>query len=193
MRKTKVQQSKKVDKKLYYILVIVAIVGYVYTYFISPKTIGLDYRYTLVVNLMPILIGVIILAYLRRSFLISNFLESKKIGIRIFMVCWFTVQGILFSFFSFGLVAKMIWDYTNFLTTKNKVTFTIDCPVDRFWCGKKCKIEFYYKKNYEYIEVSKSTLNFINDIKEEDYYLKLKGKSGCWNCFIVEEWSVEEK
>jgi hypothetical protein len=36
-------------------------------------------------------------------------------------------------------------------------------------------------------------MNYEKKIEEEDYYLKLKVKSGYWNCFIVKEWSVEEK
>jgi hypothetical protein len=37
MRKTKVQQTKKADKKLFYIFVIVAIVIYIYNLFYFPK------------------------------------------------------------------------------------------------------------------------------------------------------------
>ena len=35
---------------------------------------------------------------------------------------------------------------------------------------------------------------YSNDIKKEkDFYMNLKGKSGCWNSFIVKEWDLKEK
>lgn len=37
----------------------------------------------------------------------------------------------------------MIWDYTNFLTTKNKVTYTIHCPIDRFYFRKKGRLSLH--------------------------------------------------
>lgn len=191
--KSKPTNSTKKDKRVYYFIVLFGVLGYIYHFYISPKTIGLDYRYTIVVNFIPILIGIISLAYFRKSFLINQYQNNKQIGLRLFLVFWYSFQGVIFSFMSFGLVAKMLWDFTNYTTSKNKITYSVHCPIDRFYFGKNSKIEFLYKHHYEFFYFSKSELNYLADKKEKDFYINLKGKSGYLDSFIVKEWDLKEK
>lgn len=58
---------------------------------------------------------------------------------------------------------------------------------------KKDKRVYYFIDFLECLGFSKLELNYLADKKEKDFYMNLKGRSGCWDSFILKEWDLKEK
>lgn len=181
--------QKKADKLLLFLLAF----GAIYYYFIAPKTLGHDVRYSIYIFGLPTLIGLVSIGIYARLFLIREFSTHKEIGSRIFMAFMYLLQGIFFSYFSFGQAAKMGFDFLNDnVASKNKIE-TVECVVDNFSYGKNPSIEFHFNGHYERLEVAYS---FIAPHKNENpnhYSVRLILKKGLWNYYRIQSWSLLQK
>ena len=199
MKQTKFKRKKQyitAEKRLeniHYRIIIGLIIFYIaYHAFIEPKTIGHDIKYAIYIFWLPTIFGMLILAFYRRQFLINRWITCNKVIERIFIVFFYSFQGFLFSYLSFGQFAKMSWDSCNYFAFQKSSEETIVCPITRFWTGKQPCIDFRFKGNHESIRVKYSSIKEFVD-KEELHLLKLQVTEGIWNYYKVNEWRVEEK
>ena len=190
-KKQFVLKEKKLEKKHYRIIICLLIFGVIY-YFIQPKTIGHDIRYSIYIFWLPTIIGMIALGFYRRQFLINLFATNKGIILRSFLVVFYLIQGLFISYLSFGQIAKVSWDYYNFKTVKENTENTFECPITKFWIGKNPCIYFTFNGRQESIIMNyKSIKDYAQ--KENNYKLTIKATKGVWNFYTLNNWTIERK
>jgi len=189
-----VTKEKKLEKIHYRILIGLMVFGIVYYLFLEPKTIGHDIRYTIYIFLLPTILGLLILAVYRRQFLINKFSTNKGFTLWTFMTIFYLLQGLLFSYLSFGQVAKISWDILNSQTAKQNTEEVFDCQVSRFWTGKHSNnIDFLFKDRHNKFDVQYKTIKDYLNTNPDDYYLKITARKGLWDYYLVERWDIKNK
>ena len=188
-----VSKEKMLEKRHYNIVIGLMISFVTYSFFFEPNLIGHDSRYTIYVFLLPTLLGLLILAIYRRQFLISKFTTNKGFTIWAFMMLFYLVQGIIFSYLSFGQVAKISWDILNNKTAKQNTEEVFDCQVTRFWNGKSSSIDFLFNDSHNKFDVQNKTIKEYIDKNPDDYYLSITARKGLWNYYLLEHWDIKNK
>ena len=192
-KKSFIQTEKKLEKIHYRIIIGLAIFGSIYYYFIEPKTIGHDNRYTIFIFALPTIFGMLILGFYRRQFLINRFTINKGLILWTFMTFFYLTQGIIFSYLCFGQVAKITWDILNNETIKQNKKEVFECKITRFWLRKRPRIDFKFNDRHESIEVNYSTIKEYKNKVVDDYILKISATKGLWNYYKINEWNIEHK
>lgn len=187
-------KENKLKKKYYLIIIVFAVLGIFNHYFIEPEIIGKDYKYWTYVILLPTILGVFILGIYRKQFLINKFSINKGFVLRIFIVFFYLIQGIFFSFLSFGQVANISWNYYNNEITKQNPKEIINCQIIKFWKSKRrTKIFFKFNDKTEKILINRSTIREFENKNVNKYYLKIYVTKGLWNCYKVNDWDIVQK
>lgn len=187
-------QEQQFQRKYYWVIIGLLVFAAVYYYFIQPKTIGHDARYEIFIVWVPVISGMIVLAFYRRQFLLKQFAAGKDIVYRIIMVLFYVVQGALFSYFSIGQVAEVGWDIVNYKVANASETITIECPVSSFETGKKSNsVGFIFNNKYDHIYASYSQIAGYLDKGPNNYVVNIKAQKGIWNYYLVKSWSIREK
>lgn len=192
-KKKLVHKEKKLGKFHYRILIVLMILGVLYHYFIEPKTLGNDNRYFLYIFLLPTLGGMLTLGFYRKEFLLYRFSANKGIILWTYMTLFYLAQGFIFSYLSFGQVAKISWDYVNYQTAQNNKVESIICDVDRFCAKRTNSVEFKFIGKHESFTVSRSLMKSYEDKNPKDFQVYIKLRKGIWNYYLVESWTIYHK
>jgi hypothetical protein len=193
-KKQFIQNEKKLEKKHYGIIIGLIIFTVVYHYFIEPKTIGEDIRYSIYIFWIPTIIGMLTLGIYRRQFLLNRFATNKGFVLWSFMTFLYLLQGFLFSFISFGQIAKMSWDYANFKKAKQNVSETLHCEVIEVWTTKQSNyLSFTFDNRRETFNVSNQFIKDYQVKKNKNYKLEINARKGIWNYYLVDNWEIEMK
>lgn len=189
-----VTKEKKLEKRHYSIIIGLMISYATYYFFFEPNLIGHDSRYTIYIFLLPTLLGLLTLAVYRRKFLIIKFSTNKGFTLRTFMTVFYLIQGLLFSYLSFGQVAKISWDILNNRTSKQNIEEVFDCKITRFWTGRRSNnIDFLFNNRHNKFDVQYKTIKDYLNTNPDDYYLKITARKGLWNYYLVEHWDIKTK
>ena len=193
-KRLSVTKEKKLEKQNYRIVIGLMISYVTYYYFFEPNLIGHDIRYTIYVFSLPTLLGFLILAVYRRQFLINKFSTNKGFILWTFMTFFYLIQGILFSYLSFGQVAKISWDILNNTTAKHNTKEVLDCKITRFWTGRNSNnIDFLFNDRHNKFDVQYKTIKEYLKTNPSDYYLQITARKGLWNYYLVEGWDIKSK
>jgi hypothetical protein len=187
------QGEKKLEKKHLRLIYIFAIITVAYYYFLEPKTIGHDTRYIIYIFLLPTIIGMIALGIYRRQFLINRFTTNKGFILWTFMIVFYLLQGFIFSYISFGQVAKISWDYFNYRATQNHEEELLTCPITQFSTVRRSRLHFKLNDLHESFRVRYSDIKEYKDKKASDYVLKITARKGIWNYYTMKGWTIEPK
>ena len=189
-----INNEKRLEKKHYRIIIGLMIFSAVYYYFIEPKTIGHDIRYSIYTFWLPTIIGLVTIAIYRRQFLVNKFSTNKGVVLWTFMIFFYLLQGFIFSYLSFGQLAKISWDILNERTIQENQTETLRCDVSRFWTKRKpYSIDFKFNGRYESIIADYSTLKeYINE-DPKNYEIAIEAKRGIWNYYKLNSWTLTRK
>ena len=142
-KRISIQKEKKKDKIHYKILIGLLIIGVLYYLFFEPNIIGNDSRYTYYIILTPITIGILLLLIYRKDFLIYKLNSCKNLKNKIFILIFYSLQGILFSYLLFGQIAKISWDKINKSAASENPKEIIICKITKFYSNKRSnQIEF---------------------------------------------------
>lgn len=189
-----IQTEQKLRKKHYWLIVALIILGWAYYGFIEPETIGHDIRYSIYIFWLPTIVGVLILGFYRRRFLINRFAVNKGIVLQAFMAFFYLAQGFLFSYLSFGQMAKMSWDYFNYKAVMQNTEETFVCPITRFSTssgkGTRPGIDFKWKGRHERLNAARSQIKPYENQRATDYQLKINATKGIWNYYTVNDWTI---
>lgn len=192
-QKKPVSAAEKRDKKHYRIVVGLMIFTVAYYYLLEPRTIGYDSRYLIFIFGLPTFIGMLLLGFYRRRFLIDRFSTNKGFVLWTFMILLYLIQGFMVSYLSFGQVAKISWDYFNNEVVKRNSEETLICPITKFSTGRRSSIDFNFNHRYESFRVNYSTIKDYENKNVNNYYLKIHATKGIWNYYRVNEWSIGQK
>lgn len=165
----------------------------IYYYFFAPETIGHDNRYIIFIVIVPTLVGIITLGLYRKQFLKYRILNNKGFALRTFVVSFYLIQGVIFSYITFGLVAKIGWDYFNNMATRNNHEETLTCPIIKIWTGRRPSIYFSFNNSTENIKVQHSMIKMYEGIDINMLCLKIKATKGVWNYYSVNNWNIEDQ
>jgi hypothetical protein len=188
------QKEKSLEKTHYRIFIGLALFACGYHYFFQAKTIGHDIRYNIFIFWLPTLIGTLAIGIYRRKFILSKFLTNRGFSLWTFMAVFYLLQGFIFSYLSFGQVAKIGWDIANRQTANENPSETLICNVTRFWSKRRpYAIEFNLNGKYEKINVDYQTLKSYIDESPKEYEIYIKAQRGLWNHYFVKNWTLSKK
>lgn len=188
------EKEKRFEKGLYRLVIGLAVFGVVYYYFIEPKTIGDDIRYSIYIFWLPTIAGLVLLAIYRRQFLIQKFRTNKGFILWTIMILFYLLEGFIFSYLSFGQAAKVSWDILNYSVTKQNQTEVLRCDVTRFWTGRKSNsIDFTFNGKHEEIKVQYKTIKKYLDENPDDYEVILEAQKGIWGYYTLNSWKLAKK
>lgn len=186
--------EKRLEKKHYSILIGLMVFGAGYYYFNESKTIGHDIRYSIYIFWLPTIIGIVTLAIYRRKFLITKFSTNKGVVLWTFMIFFYLLQGFIFSYLSFGQIAKISWDILNERAIQQNQIVTLRCDVTRFWTKRRpYSIDFKFNGKRESIIADYQTLKeYINE-NPKDYEIEIELNKGIWNYYKLNSWTLSKK
>ena len=186
-----VTAEKRAAKLHYRILIGLTIIGILYYLFFEPTTIGHDRRYTFYIFLLPTLSGMVIIGIYRWQFLLHKFSSSKSFLVWAFFIFFYSVQGLLFSYLSFGQVAKISWDTFNERVAKQNPEEIIDCKITKFSFGRRPRIEFLFQDRFSTFRVRYKTIKEYRNENPTEYYLEITARKGAWNYYLVDHWKIK--
>lgn len=188
-----ITKEKKLQKKHLRLIYFFGILTVAYYYFIEPKTIGYDKRYLIFIFIIPTLVGMIVLGIYRRRFLLDRFSANKGFVLWIFMTLFYSLQGVIFSYISFGQVAKIGWDYCNYKATTQNSREILTCPITRIWTGKQPSIDFKFNNRSESLKLNYSSIKEYKDRNVNELKLNIRATKGIWNYYTVDGWNIEQQ
>lgn len=177
----------------YIILVGLIILFVIYRSYFQIETIGSDFRYFLIVFLTPTVIGIVIIGIIEKDSIKSRLIEAKDFFSKGLLILLFTVQGFLFSYLSFGLIASMIWDNLNKKTADFSSVDFINCKIEKINSGTSKtspNIYFLLHDKSERISIDNETYGKYFDSKLTDIELQISVRKGIWNYYILDEWKI---
>ena len=187
------QTEKMLEEKHYRIIIGLMIFGIVYYFFLKPITIGNDVRYSICIFWLPTIFGMLVLGIYRKNFLIKRFATKKIISSYIFDIFYFLLQGIIFSYLSFGQLASITWEILNYKEAKQNPQEIIECDIERFWLKKNPTIDFKLDNKFERFKVKYSEIKQYSEENPMDYKINIKVHKGIWNHYLVEDYEIEKK
>jgi hypothetical protein len=157
------------------------------------ETIGNDFRYLFIVFLVPTVLGIIILGFVKRDFLISQLNDAKGLFQRGFLIFLYLIQGFLFSYLSIGVFASVIWDNLNKKNADLNPIEVIDCKIEKIDSGTSKtspNINFLFHDKSERISIDHETYGKYYDSKSTDLTLQISVRKGIWNYYVLDEWKI---
>jgi hypothetical protein len=145
------------------------------------------------VFLAPTVIGILILGIIKKEYVKYRLIEAKGLLSKGFLIFLFTVQGFLFSYLSFGLIANVIWDNLNKKSADFSSSEIIYCKIEKINSGTSKtspNIYFLLKDNSESISIDHETYGKYYDSKLTDIKLQISVRKGIWNYYILDEWKI---
>lgn len=192
LEKRKFRNKEKKIERIHYTLLILAMIFFIVNYmFFEDITIGHDIRYNIYIFCVPLIIGMLFFGIYRKDFLIRTYLSFKETYAKIYVIGFYLLQGIVFSYLSFGQIASVMWNYINRKEAeKNKIEI-INCNVTGFYTKKNPDISFKFKNRTEVFRVS-SEMNRKNyNRNPKDYQLEITMQKGIWNYYVVKHWKLK--
>ncbi|MFN8887633.1 MAG: hypothetical protein ACK5WF_09250 [Cyclobacteriaceae bacterium] len=111
------------------------------------------------------------------------------------MILFYTAQGFLVSYVSFGLMSEIAFDFVNRAEQLKNPLETITCPVTDFHVSRRgnSKVYFTYEGITESVSVSYSQIDEYYESDPDDYVIALKVRQGIWNYYRVYDWEIQSK
>ncbi|WP_123921955.1 hypothetical protein [Flavobacterium sp. LM4] len=185
-------KEKRTERKHYSLLIFALIFCVINLAFIESKTIGHDYRYKIYIFLLPVSIGMLFFGIYRWNFLIRKYLSFKEIHLKLYVIGFYLLQGIVVSYLSFGQITSVIWNCINNYEAEKNHTEIVYCKVTGFYTKKNPHVSCIFKNHTEVFSVSTemNRENYQRDPK--DYELKITIQKGIWNYYLVKNWELKK-
>jgi len=166
----------------------------IYRFFIEPLTIGTDSRYTYYIFLLPVITGLLVTGVYRRHFLIKTLSIERSFVFRGFIICFYLIQGTIFSYITFGQLTKMTWDLINYRVSLQNSLEEFRCDLTGFTRRRgPDAINFKFQGSSEHFYVRYRTIkNYVN-MDPVALELDIKGQKGLWDCYLVKSWRIVKK
>jgi hypothetical protein len=187
------KKEKKTSNQYYLILVGLIILFVVYRSFFKIETIGSDFRYLLIVFLIPTGFGIVILGFIKKNYLKYKLKDAKGLLQKGFLILLYIIQGFLFSYLSVGLFANVIWDNLNKKSADVSPTEIIECKITNFNSGtskSSPNIYFLLHDKYERLSIDHETYGKYYNKELTDLSLQIKVRKGIWSYYILDEWKI---
>jgi len=188
-------RNKKLDKKTYIIVTGLVIINLVCNFF-EPEIIGHNNKYILYFFAVPVTAGILFLAYFFRKRLFHEYKECRFLSDKILVPCFFLLMGLFFSYLTFGLAGDLTWVYLNKTAAKKNQTEVVTCRINKFannsYRRGGAKMYFTFQNRSESFNISNTMFKEYKGSAPKNYQLKIEGRKGIWNYFIVDSYELEE-
>lgn len=193
---TKIKKQIQPDWLLYTAFIGCGIL-FVLLYMYKPLTIGSDFRYTIFVDIVPIVAGMVLFVIYHKRLINADALRAvKSIWKKIASFCILLFVISLFSYLTIGIIPRLIFEFTNYKTAKKNTVQEIVLPVDKFKKGSGRRethtVFFYFNNKREKIRVDRATIVKFQAEAATKNKIKLHLREGIWNHYLVEEWDIVE-
>lgn len=186
--------EKKANRLHYAIILAFMFLGAVYHFFIAPVIIGHDSRYSLCIFWLPVVCGILVLGVYRKQFLIYRYSADKALVYRAFVVGFYLLQGFIFSYLSFGLIARVAWDTYNYRVASENPVEEIERDVSEFWTGRgPSKVYFDFNGRSESLNSGYRKLSTYQKGNPANYVIRIRAQKGVWGYYVVKGWHLEKK
>jgi hypothetical protein len=187
-------KEKRLEKKHYAILIGLMLAFIFLSTIDNTLIIGEDFRFPLFTLFLPLIIGIVILIFYRKEFLIAKFSNEKNNWIKSFMVTFYLTEALLVAFLALAYPTQFILTQINRKVSSSNSTEIIKCEVAKFFDKRRSTtIDFKYENNWEQIRISHDEMKpYINEDPKK-YILELTVKKGMWNTYIVQTWELHIK
>lgn len=152
---------------------------------------GKGFTYHLVVDLIPLFIGLLVLAMFRWTYLVRRSTVTKgmvwKAGLWTFML----IQGILFSYCSFGLVARATVDQLNRGLDRNEPMEIEEHAITEAWMLRRKSRYFAFERHGRRERIYTSYIKELGGQRwNPPYNVVLHTRAGILGTTIVVEYSL---
>jgi hypothetical protein len=186
------------SKKHYVIPVPFLIIFILQSIYWNVETIGHDFRHTLFIIILPVLVGLMSLAIYRRPFLQNLFSAATRLRHKLILVVFYLFQGLFVSYFTFGLVANMAWKYFNERAASQNPSELFVCKVNEIkkaagQKGKPYYIDFELNNRNERLYVVRDFIKELDKETPSSYLLHLNVKEGLWHYYVLTDYDLIKK
>lgn len=101
------------ENTAYILLIALSIYGISYYFIFKPLTIGHNINYNLYIVWIPIIIGLIVISWLRKDFLkrLNKTFKSKTDKVLTYLLLF--IMGLMYSYLSFGITTEIVFQIIN--------------------------------------------------------------------------------
>lgn len=185
------RKNSRSEKLQWAIFLSLLVVNVIYHVFFEPVYIGHNIKYTFFITVLPIVLGSPALFYYRKQYLTNWFLNENNKIVLTYGMFFFSIQGILISYLSLGLIARITFDSTSKYVADQNISETITCSVDRFWTKRSpYSINFTFNGRNERIPVNYKAVEKYANTSSESYQIQISARKGVWDYYIVDKWAV---
>ena len=192
-----IQEEKKKQKKYGAILILLGILGAIYFWYFRPTTIGHNLKYNIFIFWTPTILGISLMAFYRRKFLLNQFTRNKSFILWVLLTLFYLSEGVIFSYLSFGQLADITWNIVNKRISNESPRETFDCQVTNFDLGghgvHSKTLRFDFKTRSERVYISNETSNMLSGKKPEKYKIRIECRKGIWDYYTLTDWTLIEK
>jgi len=184
------------DEIAFRLLFGLAIYGVTYYFFFKPLTIGHNLNFTLYINWLPIILGMVIIYWLRRDFLKRLNLAFKSKSDKFFTYLLLFIMGLMYSYLSFGITTEIIFHVVNKLNIRNEQQITYIFPIEKINYSYNNKmpseksIIFNFQNHSEKIKIDRSLYNQLKNENIQKLSLEIKCRKGMFDVFYVDGWKI---
>lgn len=188
-------KKQRFKENLNYYIFIGFAIAFVLFYWLKPDTIGHSITYLLLIQVLPVAMGITLSFIFRKKlFNTNNFTALKNIKQKAAAIVILLIAVTIGSYITLGLVTNVSWECANYYVAENNKTETIILPVAEFHKGSGRKathsIKFHFQGKKERIRVS---IGYIRQCLEQSAtkkHIKLRVRKGLWNHYLVEDWDI---
>jgi len=193
-KRTFKNKEKKLEKKHYAILISLMLV-YIFLYTINDTIIiGKDFRFPLFSIYFPLIIGFMILFFYRKEFLIIKLLSEKNNWIKLLMVVFYFIEGLLVSFLALAYPSQFILTQINQKISSSNPIEIVQCDIANFFDKRRSStVDFKYGNNWEQIRISHAKMKLYINEDPNNFTLELTVKKGIWNTYVVQKFEIHTK
>lgn len=153
--------------------------------------IGKNSLYTALVYLIPTALGVLVLSTLRWGYVLRRLAVTRGMLWKVGLCAFFLVQGVLFSYCSFGLVARTTADIWNRSLRRTGSLSIERYPIDEAWMKYRSSHHIAFERNGHREQI---LTGYIRELSTQRWHppfdVVLKLKAGILGSSIVEGYSL---
>lgn len=172
------------------ILLILLVLNVIYNLFFKPAYIGHNIKYTLFITVLPVVLGLLALFYYRKQYLTNWFIKENNKIVLTYGMCFFSIQGILVSYLSLGLISRITFDSISKHEAYQHISETISCPIDKIHTSRSPSIYFRYNGRIECISVNYKEIEQYANTSAASYQIQISARKGIWDQYILEKWAI---
>jgi hypothetical protein len=189
--------TDKPQKDLYetsefYLLIALIVIYCIYSLTNNFLILGLDYSYYLLVRILPFFTGLLIVGLIKFQRLKNIYTTDKTKRSKKALIGLYIFLSVVFSFFTFNLVASIIWTEKMKIVAESKPIEYYECKIVKLNHSRTGNsVSFIFKEKKEYVHISLEEYRDFKDKNIKGLYMEIEARKGFDNYYIVESRKIK--